>query len=240
MSDPSGRPVFQVGQAFSWAASSLRGDFLPFIVLAALPMLFTAAQGIGTTSLQNVLIDCINPQSPGQENACAAALSPAALAPVLLSMVLVFAAYVAQLGVIRGAVGRMRGRSPSFADMLEPANTGSFVLYVLVFRLLFFVGLALCILPGLLVLVFFQFGPYFILDRGMSARQAARASARLAARNLGPVAVVAMIAGLLELIGGLFFGIPLLLTLPFAALFTAWAYRQLSDDQLQWSDEPAV
>ena len=82
-------------------------------------------------------------------------------------------------------------------------------------------------LPGLVVLVFFQFGPYFILDRGMGVREAARASASLAARNLGPVALVAILVALLELIGGLFFGLPMLITLPFAALFTAHVYRQL-------------
>ena len=49
----------------------------------------------------------------------------------------------------------------------------------------------------------------------------------MAARNLGPVAVVAMIVAFLELIGGLFFGLPLLVTLPVSALVSAHVYRQL-------------
>lgn len=222
-------PRVHLGSAFGWATTTLRADLLAFLVLAAIPVILTAAQGIGTTPIQNVLVDCVNPTTPGQQNACTAALSFSALTPVLASVVLVFAASVAQVGVIRGALGRTRGQAPSFADMLEGKNLGRFVGYVLLYRLAFFIGVALCILPGLLVLVFFQFGPYFILDRGLSVLQAARASAALAARSLGPVAVVALVTGLLELIGGLFFGLPMLLTLPFAALFTAHVYRQLTD-----------
>jgi uncharacterized membrane protein len=227
MSDPMGAPRVQVGAALSWAAGTLRRDLLAFLVLAAIPVVLTAAQGIGTTSIQNVLIDCVNPQSPGQRNACEAALSPSAMAPVLLSVALIFLAAIAHIGVVRGALGRTRGQAPSFADMLESRRFGTYAGYVVLFRIAFFIGLALCVLPGLVVLVFFQFGPYFILDRGMGVREAARASASLAARNLGPVALVAILVALLELIGGLFFGLPMLITLPFAALFTAHVYRQL-------------
>lgn len=227
MSEPLGPVRVQVGAALSWTMTALRTDLLAFVVLAIIPVVLTAAQGIGTTSLQNLLLDCVNPQTPGQQNACALALGPSSLAPVLLSVLLVFAAYVAQVGVMRGALGRTRGQSPSFADMLESRHFGSFAGYVILYRIAMFVGLALCILPGLLVLVFFQFGPYLILDRGMGIRDAARTSASMAARNLGPVAVVAMIVAFLELIGGLFFGLPLLVTLPVAALVTAHVYRQL-------------
>lgn len=230
MSDPMPAPSVHVGAAVSWAARALRSDLLPFMILAIIPVVLTASQGIGTTSIQNLLIDCINPQTPGQENACAAALSPTSLAPVLMSVVLVFVAFVAQVGVMRGALQRSRGQSPSFADMLEPRNFRAFAVYVLLYRVLFFIGLVLCILPGLLVLVFFQFGPYLILDRGLGVIDAFRASATMAARNLGPVASVAVISGLLELIGGLFFGLPMLITLPLAALFTVHVYRQISGE----------
>jgi uncharacterized membrane protein len=227
MSDPTSAPRGQVGAALTWAAGTLRRDLLAFLVLAAIPAVLTAAQGIGTTSIQNVLVDCVNPQTPGQRNACEAALSLSALAPVLLSVVLTFAAAVAQVGVMRGALGRTRGQAPSFADMLESRRFGTYAGYVVIFRVAFFIGLALCVLPGLVILALFQFGPYFILDRGMGLRDAARASVSLAARNLGPVLVVTILVALLELVGGLFFGLPMLLTLPFAVLVTAHLYRQL-------------
>ena len=230
MSEPADAPRVQVGAALAWSVGAFRGDLLAFVVLAAIPVVLTAAQGIGSTSLQNVLIDCVNPQSPGQRNACEAALSLSSLAPVLLSVVLIFVASIAQIGVMRGALGRTRGRSPSFADMLESQRFGTYAGYVIVFRIAFFIGLTLCVLPGLVVLALFQFGPYFILDRGMGVFAAARASAALASRHLGPVSLVALLAALLELIGGLFFGLPMLIALPFTALVTAHVYRQLNDE----------
>jgi len=228
MTEPSVPSSLRMGEALTWAARAQRGDLLAFMILSAIPVVLTAAQGIGTTPVQNVLVDCLAPQTEGQRNACAAALSPTALLPVLISVVLVLAAFIAQVGVVRGAIVRTRGQSPTFAEMLETQNLRSFIVYVLLFRLMFFLGIALCVLPGLVVLVFFQFGPYLILDRGMGVRQAFRASAAMAGGNLPVVVLLALIVAVLELLGGLLFGLPMLVTLPFSALITAYVYRRLS------------
>lgn len=228
MADAEVPAPVRMGEALGWAARAQRSDLLAFMILAAIPVVLTAAQGIGTTSVQNVLVDCLSPQTQGQRNACAAALSPSSLAPVLLSVVLIFAAFISEVGVVRGALMRSRGVSPSFAEILETRNLGSFVVYTLLFRVMFFLGLTLCILPGLLVLVFFQFGGYLILDRGLTVGQALRASAAMATGNFGPVALLAVIVALLSLIGGLLFGLPMLVTLPFGALLTAYLYRRIT------------
>jgi len=233
MSDPSaggGARAVDLGSALRWSWMAFRTNAGAFMGLSIIVVVLTAAQQIGTTPIQNVLIDCVNPQSPGQENACSAALTPSALAPVLGSVGLVFLALVAQVGVQRAALGRTRGVQPSVTDLLESRNLGRYAVYVIVYRILFFVGIVLCILPGLLVLMFLQFGQYFILDRGMGVVEAMKASAALASRNLGPVAGVALIAGVLELAGGLLFGLPILLTLPLASLFVAHVYRQLTHE----------
>lgn len=232
MSDPtrSGRPAVAIGPALAWSWQAFRPHAGTFMGLSILAVLLTAAQQIGTTSIQNVLLDCMNPQSPGQENACAVALSPAGIAPVLVAVALVFLSYIAQIGVQRGALGATRGVTPGVTDLIESRNLGRYTLVVLVYRVLFFVGIALCIVPGLLVLVFFQFAPYLVLDRGMGVVQALKESASLARRNLGPVVTVALIAAVLELVGGILFGLPMLLTLPIASLFVAHVYRQLTGE----------
>ena len=231
MTDPTGqpRPPVAVGRALGWSWQAFRPNAGAFMGLAIITVLFTAAQQIGTTSIQNVLLDCVNPQSPGQENACSVALSPSGIAPILIAVALVFLAYIAQIGVVRGALGATRGVKPGITDLIESRNFARYALFVIVYRILFFAGIMLCILPGLLVLVFFQFGQYFVLDRGMGVIQALKASASLASRHLAPVATVALIAAVLELVGGILYGLPMLLTLPIASLFVANVYRQLTE-----------
>ncbi len=231
VSDPTGAPrrAVEIGRALTWTWQAFRPDAGAFMGLAIITVLLTAAQQIGTTSIQNVLLDCVNPQSPGQENACSVALSPAGLAPIGIAVALVFLAYISQIGVVRGALGATRGVRPGITDLIESRNFGRYALYVIVYRILFFVGIALCILPGLLVLVFLQFGQYFVLDRGMGVIQAMKASASLASRHLAPVTTVALIAAVLELVGGILYGLPMLVTLPLASLFVANVYRQLTE-----------
>lgn len=229
-SSNSGRTTIEVGRALGWSWRTFRPNAGAFMGLAILAVLLTAAQQIGTTSIQNVLLDCVSPQSPGQENACSVALSPAGLVPILIAVALVFLAYVAQIGVVRGALGATRGIKPGVTDLIDSRNVARYAVFVIIYRIMFFVGIALCILPGLLVLVFFQFGQYFVLDRGMGIIEAFKASASLASRNLAPVATVALIAAVLELVGGILYGLPMLLTLPIASLFVANIYRQLTEE----------
>jgi uncharacterized membrane protein len=50
--------------------------------------------------------------------------------------------------------------------------------------------------------------------------------------NLGPVVLAALVNIVASILGGLFFGILTLVTLPFAALFTVHVYRQLNSEPI--------
>jgi Predicted integral membrane protein len=91
-------------------------------------------------------------------------------------------------------------------------------------------GILLCKLPGLLVIFFFQLGPYYVLDRGMGVREALVASAQVIRRNLAAAFLMTVLNALVLVLGGLFFGILTLLTLPFATLFTAYLYRTFNGE----------
>jgi uncharacterized membrane protein len=224
---PAG-PRVDVGAAVSWAFDRFKANAAAFVGLAAVVTVIQLVQQVGTRPLQNILVDCSNPDSPGQVNACTAAVGLSAIAAIVIALVFSLLAFIAQIGVQRAAIRSTQGITPTFSEMFTTQYLGRYILFVIVFAILFVVGLALCILPGLAVLFLLQLGPYYILDKGMSVGDAVKASVSAVTKNIGPAIIMTLINGLVAILGGMFFGILTLVTLPFACLFTAHMYRQFN------------
>lgn len=223
-----GPPRADVGAAISWAFDRFKSNAAAFVGLAAVVTVIYVLQSIGTNPLQNILVDCSNPQTPGQLNACTAALGLSAMAAIVISLFFALIAFVAQIGVQRAAIRSTQGIPPTFAEMFTTQYLGRYILYMIVFAIFGVLGLILCILPGLLVFFFLQLGPYYILDKGLSVGDAFKASYTAVSKNIGPALIMTIINVLVQILGGLFFGLLTLVTLPFACLFTAHMYRQFN------------
>jgi uncharacterized membrane protein len=232
MPDGPNPPRIEVGTAISWAFDRFKANAAAFFGLAAVVTVIQLVQQIGTTPLRNILTDCADPQTPGQVNACTAALGAYAIASIVISLLFGVLAFLAQIGVQRAAIRNTQGVPPTFASMLTTQYLGRFIGFVVLYAILFVVGLVLCVLPGLVVLFLFQLGPYYILDRGMGVIEAFKSSARVVTKNIGPALLMTLVNAIVAILGGLLFGILTLVTLPFAALFTAHMYRQFNREPI--------
>jgi uncharacterized membrane protein len=221
-----------VGAAISWAFDRFKSNAAAFVGLAAVVTVIYVLQSVGTNPLQNILVDCSNPQTPGQLNACTAALGLSAVAAIVISLFFALIAFIAQIGVQRAAIRSTQGIPPTFSEMFTTQYLGRYILYMIVFAIFGVLGLILCILPGLLVFFFLQLGPYYILDKGLSVGDAFKASYTAVSKNIGPALIMTIINVLVQILGGLFFGLLTLVTLPFAALFTAHMYRQFNREPI--------
>jgi uncharacterized membrane protein len=218
--------------AISWAFDRFKANAAAFVGLAAVVTAVYVVQNVGTNSLQNILVDCSNPETPGQLNACTAALGLSAIAAIVISLVFALIAFIAQIGVQRAAIRSTQGVPPSFSEMFTTQHLGKYILYMIVFALFGMLGLLLCILPGLIVFFLLQLGPYYILDKGLSVGDAIKASYNAVSKNIGPALMMTILNVLVQLLGGLFFGLLTLVTLPFACLFTAHMYRQFNQEPI--------
>jgi uncharacterized membrane protein len=219
-----------VGAAISWAFDRFRANAAAFVGLAAVVTVIQIVQQVGTRPLENILVDCSNPGSPGQVNACTAALGLSAIVAIVIALVFSLLAFIAQIGVQRASIRSTQGIAPSFSEMFTTQNLGKYILYVILMAVLFVLGLALCILPGIIVLFLLQLGPYYILDKGMGVMEALKASVNAVTKNVGPAIVMTIVNALVTILGGMLFGILTLVTLPFACLFTAHMYRQFNNE----------
>ena len=223
---PPGRP--SVGAAISWSFATFRRYPLPFISLAAVVAVIQMVQQVATGPIQNIIVDCGNPQSPGQQAACEAALGTGSLAAIAMAVGVGLRATIATIGVSQAALRATLGQAPAFSDLYTSPFIVQYVLVTLATLGLTVVGLLLCCLPGLLVVFFLQLAPFFVLDRGPGVRSSIKASTRAISANLGPALVLLLFTFLVTALGGTLYGVLTLLTLPFAALVTAHIYRQFN------------
>lgn len=211
--------------AAAFALGTLKSHAGPFIGLAAVVTILQFASSIGTGSLQNVLDSCLDPQSPGQINACDVAIDEAT-GPLLVAMLFGVLAVLAGVGVQRAALDVTVGITPVFSVLFVRRNLGRYVLFLVVSSVITLIGFIACIAPGILAYYVMQFGAYLVLDRGMGPGKAISGSARLVRDHPSASLIVVLVnlAGLL--IGGLFMGIPTLVVLPLVTVFTVHVYRQ--------------
>ena len=114
--------------------------------------------------------------------------------------------------------------------MLTTQHLGKYLVFTLLYAGLVALGIVLCIVPGMIVLFLLQLGQYYVLDKGYGPIQATVASVSAVRRNFGPALLMTLINMMVLVIGGLFFGLFTLLTLPFSCLFTAHLYRQFNQE----------
>jgi len=228
---PSGSSP-SVGAGISWAFDRFKANAAAFIGLAAVVTVIQFVQQIGARPLENILVDCSNPQTAGQVNACTAAIGLSAIVAIVISIAFGLLAFIAQIGVQRAAIRNTQGLPPTFAEMFTTQYLGRYILFSICYGLLAVVGLVLCILPGIAVLFLLQLGPYYVLDKGYGVRDAMKASFNAVTKNFGPAILMTLLTLVVLLLGGVFYGILTLVTLPFACLFTANMYRQFNHETI--------
>lgn len=227
-------PRAQVRDAAVWSLRTFRSNVLAFVALAALVAAVQFLQQISLQPLSEIVNQCADPQTPGQQAACADALAGRVLTSGALTLLFAVVGFAVTIGVVRAALRATRGIQPALDALLDGYNLGRFLLFQFAYAFLVGLGALLCLLPGLLVIFFFQFGPYYVLDRGLGVRAAFAASAGTVRRgltsNAPAVLLVTALNAFVLVLGGVLFGLLTLLVLPLATLFTAYLYRAFNDE----------
>ncbi len=235
MSDAIPARRVDIGAAFRWGFIAFKRKPGILIGLAAIVVVIFIIQGLGsgpiTDLLERTLAQCDSLASAECQAAINSSMS-AILVTVLMSVIFTALAGIAKYGVYRATIGMTREREPLLSDMLPEAHFGTFALFAVVYSVATIVGLGLCILPGLVVILFFQLAPFYILDKGMSVGEALKASASTARANLVPMLILTVFIVGTMLIGSILFGLFTLVLLPYSLLVTAHVYRQLNAEQV--------
>ncbi len=137
---------------------------------------------------------------------------------------------VLQLFVIRATLMIVRGEKLEASKIMSVENFGPYVLTGLLVGVLTFVGLILCVLPGLAVMFFTMFWGYFVVDKKMSPIEAITASFNLVKENAGAVIIFLLLSWVVTIVGAIACGVGLIVAIPVVTIATGYMYKRLQGE----------
>jgi hypothetical protein len=149
---------------------------------------------------------------------------------LVFSLLSSLVALVIQAAVVRAALGITKGEKVDLNTFLSMDNMGQVILAAILLAIGTSIGFILCFIPGLIVAFFSQFTYHFIIDKGLPAFDAIKASFTLVNKNLGSVVGLFFASILAFIVGAILCGIGLIVAIPVTVIATAYAYRRLNGD----------
>ena len=133
-------------------------------------------------------------------------------------------------GIVRFALDITEGKQLNAATLLTPHRLGEVVIASVIISVLTFVGLILCVLPGLAVMYFTSFTLYFLMDRPeLGAIDSIKASFEFTKDNAGSVILWFLLSIGTWVVGALLCGIGLIVAIPVVLIGTAYTYKTLNN-----------
>ncbi len=135
-------------------------------------------------------------------------------------------------GLTKGFLDYAReGKQPDYALLWDFKDFGQMALVVIIVGVALSIGYTLCIIPGVLLNIFFLYCVLYMVDKNMGAIEGITASKDLVMKTgFGTNLIVTLIIVLLFFIGTLV-ALGWVLTAPFSFLFLTYVYLELSQKE---------
>ena len=132
-------------------------------------------------------------------------------------------------GLFMVCVRRLRGEQPAVGDVFALFNTHFMNLFVagLLCLVLVSIGLMLLVVPGVYLIVCYQFALPLVADKNLEPWTAMEVSRRVVHAQWFPMFALVVVAGIIACLGVLAVGVGVILTAPVAIASMAVAYEEL-------------
>jgi uncharacterized membrane protein len=217
---PGGAP-FQVGDAFNYGWKKFQEYLGPILIAMLIFFIVGGAVNLIATLLGGGFGELTDPDDIGIGMFFGVGYLLFSLLSALVSLLI-------QAAVVRGALKITEGERVELSTFLSTENLGQVVLAAVLLAIGTAIGLILCIIPGLILIFFSQFTYQFILDKGLPAFDAIKASFALVNQNLGSVVGLFFASILAFIVGALLCGIGLIVAIPVTIIATAYAYKLMT------------
>ncbi|MFZ4519073.1 MAG: hypothetical protein ACOYOP_11830 [Microthrixaceae bacterium] len=137
---------------------------------------------------------------------------------------------IIQAGVYRAGLGVTKGTAPNVSMLAQTENIVPYILTVIVVGLGAIVGFALCIIPGIIWMIFMTYAPIIALDKGVGPGEAITQSFNWVKDNFGQVFVILLVAWLIYVAGFILCCVGLLVSAPVALVAIIYSYRALNQE----------
>jgi len=229
---PAGGAPFSVGNAFGYGWNKFKANLGPILLVA---LVLLAALAI-IQILQAVMTgdDTIefNPDTGEFESDSGGMLGGSILASLFFGGLSFLVQMIIQSGIIKGALDLTKGKPIALGSMFSGIDFVQVIVASLILAAATMIGFVMLFLPGLAVMFFTAFTLYFIIDKGMPAIEAIKASVSFVLANAGTLIVFFLACIAAYIVGALLCGVGLLVAIPVVVLAQAYAFRTLQGEQV--------
>lgn len=213
-----GLPRLDVGESISYGWKKFQENAGPFVILM---LVVVAATFVVSMLGQLVLLPAMNRNG-------SAFLSLIGFSVVMVLQFVV--AFFLQAGVFRAGLGVTKGVTPQVSMLTDTTNIGPFALTVVLVGLGALVGYILCIIPGIIWLLFTAYAPIIALDKGVGPGDAIKQSIDWVKDNFGKVFLIILVAYAVYYVGIILCCVGVLATGPIALVAIIYSYRALNQE----------
>ncbi len=139
---------------------------------------------------------------------------------------------IAAAGLLKMAFDVVDGREASLGNMLEGWDKVQVIVATILVGIATFIGIILCVLPGIAVIIFSAFTTAFVVDQKLGAVDAIKASINLVKNNFGPAILWMLLAFVCAVVGAIACGVGLLVAIPVILISQAYTVRALTGGQI--------
>jgi uncharacterized membrane protein len=223
-----------VGNAFSYAFEKFKANWGPLVVIT----LVLIVASFAVQFLSSLIFGAFTPDATvdpvtGQIEGSGGFFGIAMILSLLGSALSYVVSLVVQAGIIKGALALTRNEPLSVGTAFNGINWGQVIVASLITGALIFIGLILCIIPGIVVIFFTWFTLYFVIDRNMPAIEAIKASVSMVRANIGNLILLFLASIAAYIVGACLCGVGLLVAIPVVILAQVYTFRTLNGDPVQ-------
>ena len=160
----------------------------------------------------------------------AAGLAGLGFGAIVFTLIMFLLVFLAQAGIIRGALVITQGRRPTLADFFSTSRLGTIILTSLLVSLVSTI-VSFTFIGSIIVAFFGQFALFFIIDKGLGVIDSIKASVRLVLDNLSTAILLYVLVYLVTAAGAIVLLVGLLVAFPVSMIASAYVYRKLINEQ---------
>lgn len=148
---------------------------------------------------------------------------------------------IISIGIIKIAIENADGKRGKISDLYQHLHLlPRYLLGVIIYDLIVFVGLILLIIPGIIWAVKYQFLSFFIVDKELSPLDALKESEKLTSGIKFDLFIFDLLVGIINILGALPFGLGLIITVPITSIAMAFIYRKLLQKKTEQGSVPEI
>ena len=152
-----------------------------------------------------------------------------AVVSIIFSIIGFIVGLVLAMGLTRAALAVTKGEKPEFAMLMNTDRIAPYAVAAILFGIGFYIGLILCIIPGIIFALMFMFHGFVVIDspQEISGTDALKASNELTKGHKGELFLLVLILIGINIVGAILCFVGLLFTYGISAIAVAYAYRTL-------------